>query len=845
VKKILTFIVFIAALSAIIYLYFDENVKNEDNVSLYKAIPNQFPIAIESANWQQLLSKLDTLSFHKNIEEQDWYVGAQVNIDYITSLQLLLLNNNQKINFDNALIAYGNAGNSRLGILLAVAAKDFNISSFEKLLKANQIKYVSNNYDSNIVLQLKNFNQQGEASIAYKKGILLFSFQSSFVEEAMIALEQEENIWEPMYEDLDPNCDAYLYVNSTSLNFLSRYFLKPKYVHLFDKIEKIGNQAIYQLDFFNNEIVLNGFAIAEENAVYQGNSKPNDISGWLPSNTAMYQTYAKSDSINKRTSFISNNISTILNDQYSCFVLESYSDQIDDRTGLLIALNDVPVLDYLKEIDADISVEKELYNYTIYQSLMGMNLNEHLFLVNILEEKVFLSIVDDFLIVSSNLNVVEHFINKYLENDFLKVDNNYATFKSSFLQKTSMDVYVNLSYLQGYLSEVTTENSWQNNISMLDLQFTNVGDKLFTQGKINLQKPKTENTKLLWSAHLDTISNYRTQLVINHNNDETEIMTQDYLGNLYLFSKAGKLIWKIKVADPIISEIYQIDYYNNDKLQFIFNTKNKIYVIDRNGDNVDDFPIQLPSKATNGMLVVNYDNAGKYRYFVACDNANVYGYEQNGAPLNGWKPKKNVGIITEKIQHKVVDGLDYIFFSNNKGEFYAFNRKGNKRFAPVSTNVTNNIFKLRNKKFVSGNYGTVSFIDLNGKLTTKSISDSSHVYFVAEKSLIHETEAYAFANSSSFTLQESQWKKLTTFNQIDGSIRKIESFITNNKLWFFIYTQNAVYLIDESGNLHPDFPLLTYADLRVVSLIEGKDRLIIYTGLDASLNVLEIKWSSL
>jgi hypothetical protein len=42
----------------------------------------------------------------------------------------------------------------------------------------------------------------------------------------------------------------------------------------------------------------------------------------------------------------------------------------------------------------------------------------------------------------------------------------------------------------------------------------------------------------------------------------------------------------------ILSEIFQLDYYRNGKLQYLFNTENKLWVIDRNGNPVEKFPIE-------------------------------------------------------------------------------------------------------------------------------------------------------------------------------------------------------------------------------------------------------------
>ena len=51
-------------------------------------------------------------------------------------------------------------------------------------------------------------------------------------------------------------------------------------------------------------------------------------------------------------------------------------------------------------------------------------------------------------------------------------------------------------------------------------------------------------------------------------------------------------------------DVHQIDLYKNGKLQLLFNTQSKLHLIDRNGNNVEQFPIGLVAKATNGLFVL-------------------------------------------------------------------------------------------------------------------------------------------------------------------------------------------------------------------------------------------------
>ena len=95
-------------------------------------------------------------------------------------------------------------------------------------------------------------------------------------------------------------------------------------------------------------------------------------------------------------------------------------------------------------------------------------------------------------------------------------------------------------------------------------------------------------------------------------------MVQDTDNFLYLITSEGKLVWRIRIAGRIISDIHQVDMYRNKRLQMVFNTAEKLYIIDRSGKNVNNFPIIFATKATAGVAVFDYNNNGDYRFYSTC-----------------------------------------------------------------------------------------------------------------------------------------------------------------------------------------------------------------------------------
>ena len=59
--------------------------------------------------------------------------------------------------------------------------------------------------------------------------------------------------------------------------------------------------------------------------------------------------------------------------------------------------------------------------------------------------------------------------------------------------------------------------------------------------------------------------------------------------------------------------VSQIDYYKNGKLQLLFNTENQLYMIDRLGNFVTNYPIDLPTTTHLSHALFDYDNNKKYR----------------------------------------------------------------------------------------------------------------------------------------------------------------------------------------------------------------------------------------
>jgi len=157
-----------------------------------------------------------------------------------------------------------------------------------------------------------------------------------------------------------------------------------------------------------------------------------------------------------------------------------------------------------------------------------------------------------------------------------------------------------------------------------------------------------------------------------------ELVFQDIGNNLISLDKEGLERLKIHLEGVIMGGIKMIDFKRNGEYQLLFNTKEAIHLIDRNGMEIKNFPVWLKSSATNEMAVFDYDGKKDYRYLIACADHKVYSLDKNGKKIAGWAPKSTEGVVDFPVHHFRVESRDYIVFFDRK-HTYILDRQGKVR----------------------------------------------------------------------------------------------------------------------------------------------------------------------
>ncbi len=470
--------------------------------------------------------------------------------------------------------------------------------------------------------------------------------------------------------------------------------------------------------------------------------------------------------------------------------------------------------------------------------------------------------MEDRLIFARDKKALELYIDDYISLQLLSGQKTYQEFLKGLSDQSNLFFYGNLhkasmllrtamnDYAEGALLK---QGKWSS-YNAFALQMYASNDRFFTSIYMPLLQEEKNELRMSWKYALDAPANAPPYIIENHDTHAKEIIIQDEDNQLYLFNASGKLIWKIPINGKIISGIYQVDYYKNGKLQLLFNSEKQLYLIDRNGKFMPNYPIRLSTDATTGLALFDYDKNKNYRIFISCTNRSIFGYDISGRPLDGWNPKANVGHLQHPMQHVSVGGKDYLFVNNTNGDFYFFNRRGDlmSKFVDTAQNSYNNPFIFdANESFAKNRFintdtkGKIRSVFLDGRRLYKTVGvwSSDHFFNYAniagdtspEYIFLDRNHLFVYGDDSSIVFNY----QFTT--NIDLAPQLIERKGNKYMLGVTARENNQIFLFKEDGNLYEGFPLAGSTHFRLAELKPGGKKYLIVGSSDKNLYVYELQ----
>lgn len=435
---------------------------------------------------------------------------------------------------------------------------------------------------------------------------------------------------------------------------------------------------------------------------------------------------------------------------------------------------------------------------------------------------------NNYMIIGANDKVLHAFLLENMRNSTLANDPQYLAFYSNMSENSNVFWYLNMSKWKDFISQYFNDSyhddilgkdeSWKK-FYATGMQLTSLNNLVYHNLYLHFDPQADQKPRTVWESGLDSTIITKPVLMLNHYTKEREICVQDALNNLYLLNKSGIVIWKKKLEAPILGTINQIDYYKNGKLQYLFNTNEKIHLLDRDGNFVERYPVNLPANATNGLSVFDYENNKDYRIFIPCDNRKVYLFGKDGNINKGWKFPGSDHLIQGSIQYFRYGNRDFIV-CKDKSRLYILDRKGNTRIKiknQFQTSENNEVYFDSNEaegkpRFVTTSIdGTIKYIYLDGTVKESLFipCSASHYYVFADIDGDNVAE-HLFVNEEKLQVLQSDGKEMFShdFHTPITIKPNIYRFSSNNyKIGITDSNNQQIYLFSANGEVYKGFPL--------------------------------------
>jgi hypothetical protein len=669
------------------------------------------------------------------------------------------------------------------------------------------------------------------------------------------------------------NVSAFLNHTRFPLAFSSQ--IHPNYRNGFDWLSNTARWTELDLSIKDDSFYLNGFTQVSDtlNSFYRifARQKPvkYSVTKVLPSQTASFvsigisnlnhyfesyrgfqegrgrlQAYNRNiDNFNKSVGFnITNLYNSIFGKELSIayipfegaeyntcwFIIAEVQSQSLAKQELLKAISiyaknhNIPESNFERTFAVDRDKSVKIYKFpkaglhsTLFGSLFSMATDQYF------------TFIDSYIVFGATVDALSRLILSNIHNKQMAVDNSFVEFSQGLTSEANFIAYINPSKaetLYGHLlvpssaAQILSRMETMGKIQGVAMQLTGGRNMIFNNITARYTPYTWDAPQTVWETRLDTTITIKPQLVINHNTQNREIFVQDNKNSIYLINDVGRVLWKRPLPEPIIGEINQVDIFRNGRLQYLFNTRTSLYVIDRNGNNVEGFPVVLRSPATNAVAVFDYDNNRDYRFFVAGEDRKIQVYNRQGNIITGWEFDRTEKIVKHQISHFNYQRRDYIVVSD-ENRLYILDRRGTERVrvnqhfsrAPNS-NIIFDANSFGTPRFVTTDtLGVVKQVSLNGEVKDVLLKGMSSNHFFDLQDVNGDgLSDYIFLDKK--TLQIFNPKGDLKFNTKfkEEPLNQVVYFhfgARDRKLGVVSKDENQIFLINGDGSLYNGFPL--------------------------------------
>jgi len=819
-KKIIKITIPVILIGIVLLIAYDTYKKTQHtNNNPINIIPTNASVILQLndiKNLSKLLKQNNIWKKLQNIKEIEIIATQEKELNKFFTTHTTFFNSN------SLFISFHKVSAKKSATLFSTTFKKEYITKNEEIINLFGDDITISEYDNKIIYFSKSWNKY----FSIRKEILFFSNNKMLIEDA-IRTSPENNLFiNPLftncYKTINQSADINLIVNYNNLITLSHVF-----TNITSNLSHFSEWTATDVKLKNNAIIASGLSFLNGSinnfTDILNNQKAHniDIINIIPENTTQLLAISFKDQeeiYNKKNEILRiqhdfrswDKNRKIIEDSSNVHYNE-FIQEIDNEAGIfntsssLHSDNTYTYFNTKESIRATSLLQGMILSSSNYKGFIIHKIIDNNFTANIFGDLFntntpFFTTIDDYFIFANSKISLQYIIDNYNAKNTLSNSKSFRRINSYISKEANLFFYLNPGKTAKTLQKsLILPNSFSHDPDSI-AKFTALSFQINTTKKGRLlhnfclfyDDEYKKSIEEKWYYPLDTQSVISPQFVENHNTKEKMILIQDKYNTVIALNSDGDTKWTRKIESKILGDINSIVNYKDQhivKFQALFNTKNKLYLIDRLGRMVESFPIKLPQTTSIGHSL--YIRNNNYRTIITGDDNQLYNINEKWKETTGWKYKKTNTIITQKPIHFVINNNDYILkATNNSSTTKLLDVRGRER-KEFKGNIN-----FANKIKISKE-GTLYGITTNNKIWTANVDGSTTLLEInnidTNTQILAYNEGYYIGNNNSLSYinyENIQESNITLDSQIQ-TISLLEGYIT-------IKTDKSLYLIKEN-----------------------------------------------
>lgn len=911
-RKIFAIVLILLFMAGLAYVFmYIKQTKAPVSYSL-NAVPDNAAIILQTRNASALWDKLSkTNIIWEELRSTSYFAELHKRLVLLDSLMRNNSEVNEIITSNPLIVSFHKSGAENFDFLYLLNLPPIkNISFVNDFISSSggALEGQYRMYEQEKVFSARFSGINASFQYTLVQGIFIGSFSGMLIEDAIRQLHNgtsilREKTFAKVYETVGEKVDGNIFINYNSFAEVLYAISADKGKQSLQPLSQFAGWSAVDINLRPNILMLNGFTYNSDSLDYFlsqfKRQKPQqlEVLRVVPSNTAIlsvlsFSNYAAfhkdyllyQDRINRKNN--GNEILKELNENYGinlqksiiehigsemavgvtelaqqqfhdkCFALiktKSIQEAIAGIDGVEIAINQKNNQKKFEENYHDYTIGKVSLDAKFFDAVFGSLFSAI--------DKPYYTAIGRYIAFANSLEQLKDLIDRFESERTLAKDANFKQFADNLSDESNVFVYSNIArspelykrYLNQSFSETVVQHTeLLKKFEAVAFQFVSVNEMFFTNFSLKHNPVYKEERNTLWEFQLEAELAIKPKIVINHNDNTKEIFIQDTEHNIYLISNTGKKLWSKNISAPIIGEVHQVDALKNGKLQYMFNTAEKLYLIDRNGNDLIGFPVKLKEKATAPLALMDYDNNKEYRIIIPCGNK-IVNYKITGDPVQGWMFDQAESTIAFAVQHVALSGKDYLITIDTNGKVYVFDRKGETRLVLKEKLKLpqNGSFYLEKGTELKTTYivitdesGNVQKLSLTDELDIVSIKEMSKEHFFDYKDIDNDKQReYIFADENYLLVYDRDKNKKIEYEFPDKVKHALHYFMfpdSMGKIGVVLKEQQEIYLFNENGSLFEAMPLKGSSPF-VISDINGDNQFDLIVGNGKNLFAYSLK----